>query len=218
MSRLAVLRKNPKRTLSALIVALTAIGVAVGSGASFSSTSTATAGVFTAGTLHHTTTNGGVLATATIDDIKPGFGTSDGSAVDATSSSAGYGTMTVSNDGSLDGTFTIKTNETSHAYSGSNPPAAEVCGGGQGQSGTCSALDGVLKVKIDKVTGTGDVEVYNGLVSGLASNHVLESAFTLAASATRQYKLYFYFPDSGGDQNAYQGADTTLSLAITEAQ
>ncbi len=76
----------------------------------------------------------------------------------------------------------------------------------------------MLKVKIDKVTGGGDVQVYNGLVSGLASSHQLESPFTIAAAGTRQYKLYFYFPDSGGDQNAYQGGDTTLSLAISEAQ
>lgn len=217
MSRLAVLRRNPKRTFSALILALMGIGIAVGSGASFSSTSAPSAGVYTAGTLHHHAAAGGAIASATINNIKPGWGTTDGTAVDTATSSPGYGTLTLSNDGSLAGVFTVVSNETSAAYSGTTPPAAEVCGGGEGSSGTCSALDGALKVKIDKVVSGTTTNVYDGLVSGLASNHSIETAYTLAAGGSRVYKFYFYFPDSG-NQNAYQGSSATVTLGVSEAQ
>src|SRR4051794_14135138 len=223
MSRLAILRRNPKRTLAGLTVALLALGIAVGSGASFSSSSPAHATVFTAGTLHHKFSgeSGAIGAVATISNIRPGFGTTDGTAVDTTNSSPGYGTMTIDNDGSLTGTFTVPSAQTSTAYSGSTPPAAEVCGGGISHSATCSKLEGALKVRIDS-DGT---QIYDGLVSGLSGGYLLEPGYTLngtspGPSESRKYDFHFYFPKGSPDvdQNVYQGGSSTVSISVAEAQ
>jgi spore coat-associated protein N len=212
MSRLAVLRRHRMRTIGGLAVVLAAVGVAVGSGASFTSTSANPSTVFTAGTLHHTNTGGGVLATATITNITPGWGTTDGTAVDTTPSGPSFGTMTIHNDGSLPGDFTVSPSGSGTAYSGPLTPAS-VCGG------TCSPLDGALRVRIDAVDDSGTTTVYNGLVSGLGAAHLGDGTvdtFSLAADATRTYNAMFYLPQATG--NAFQGGSATLSIAFNEAQ
>src|SRR3954454_15942675 len=214
MSRLAVLRRHPRRTLSVLVMSLAAVAVAVGSGASFSSSSTNPNNVFTAGTLHHTNTGTGDLASTTISNVKPGFGTVGGNtdSVDASTSSAGYGKVVINNDGSLPGDFTTGATESGSAYSGSAPTALAVCGG------SCSALDGALKVKIDKTdsSGGGTAELYNGLVSGLAAANLGSAsgnAFSLTAAGTRTYEAYFYLPKTTTG-NAYQGGSATVNLSF----
>jgi spore coat-associated protein N len=212
MSRLAVLRRHPLRSLGGLTVALAAVGVAVGSGATFTSSSANPSTVFTAGTLHHTNTGGGVLATANITNIAPGWGTTDGSAADTSTGSPGYGTAQIHNDGSLPGDFTVTPSGSGAAYSGPLNPAS-VCGG------TCSPLDGALRVKIDAIDGSTTTTVYDGLVSGLGAAHLGDGTvdtFTLAPGATRTYRTSFYLPQSTG--NAFQGGSATLNLAFNEAQ
>jgi spore coat-associated protein N len=217
MSRVLVLRRYPKRTLGVLGTALAAVSVAVGSGASFTSSSSNPSNVFTSGTLHHTNTPSGDLASTTVSGIKPGFGTTGGNsdAVDQSSSSAGYGKVVINNDGSLAGDFTVGPTESGTAYSGTSPAPSAVCGG------TCSALDGALKVKITETdsSGGGAVTVYDGLVSGLAAANLGSgsgNSFTLNAGVTRTYEAYFYLPKSTG--NAYQGGSATVGLAFDEAQ
>jgi len=218
MSRIAALRSSPKRTLGVLSTALVAGAVAVGSGATFSSSSANPSNVFTSGTLHHTNTPSGDLATTTISGIKPGFGTTSGSSdtVDQSTSSAGYGKVVLNNDGSLPGDFTISATVSGSAYTGTSPAPAAVCGG------TCSALDGALKVKVVKTdsAGGGAVSLYDGLVSGLAAANLGSAGantFSVSAGDTRTYETYFYLPKTTTG-NAFQGGSATVGLAFTEVQ
>ncbi|HVV74448.1 MAG TPA: hypothetical protein VHC43_00310 [Mycobacteriales bacterium] len=217
MSRLAVMRRHPWRTLGVLAPALAASAVAIGSGATFTSSSSNANNVFTSGTLHHSNNGSGDLASTTISNIKPGFGTtgSSGDTVDQSASSAGYGKVVLTNDGSLGGEFTISPSESGTAYSGASPSPTAVCGG------TCSALDGALKVRVVKTdsSGGGSVQLYDGLVSGLATANLGSasgSAFSLNAGDVRTYEAYFYLPKSTG--NAYQGGSATVSLGFSEVQ
>jgi hypothetical protein len=217
MSRLSAMSRNPKRTLSVLAVVLAATGVTIGSGASFTSSSSNPANTFTAGLLHHSNTaTGHSLVSTTISNIKPGFGTSDGTAVDATSGSAGFGQVVINNDGNLPGDFTISQSESSFAYTGTTPLASAVCGG------ACSALDGALKVRVTKTdsSGGGEVTLYDNLVSGFATASLGSTTpgatFSLDAGTTRTYKAYFYMPISTG--NAFQGGSATVGLSFAEIQ
>ena len=217
MSRIAVLQRHPKRTLGALIVALAAIGVAIGSGASFSSSSTNNPSTgFTAGLLKQSLAPSGSLSfNGVIDRIKPGWGTpgGSGSAADESPTSPGYGVVTVTNSGNLDNLFTVAGTVPSHA-AGSD---AVACGG------ACSDLQGALKVKLVAEDNAGDPVSgvdYDGLVSGLAGAGTLGSGsgntFTLPPGEHRTYKAYFYLPAATG--NAYQGGNATVNLTFTGAQ
>jgi spore coat-associated protein N len=217
MSRLAVLRRHPKRTLAGLVVALVAIGVAIGSGASFSSSSTNNPSTgFTAGLLKQTLAPSGALSfNGVIDKIKPGWGTpgGNGSAADESPSSPGYGVVTVTNSGNLNNVFTIAGSVPSHA-AGSDTVA---CGG------ACSDLQGALKVKLIAQDNAGDPVsgvAYDGLVSGLSGATTLGSGsgntFTLPPGEHRTYKAYFYLPFATG--NAYQGGNATVNLSFSGAQ
>jgi spore coat-associated protein N len=224
MSRLVVLRRHPKRTLAGLTVALAAIGVAIGSGASFTSSSTNNpATSFTAGTLKQDlgTPAGTLSATAQIANIKPGWGTTGGNSgtpfEDPTS--PGYGQVTVTNTGSLDNLFTVAGSVSDH-HPGTDTTA---CGGGSATA-ACADLEDALKVKIVAEEGTPASPVsgvaYNGLVSGLSGSTTLGSGsgdtFTLSPSATRTYKAYFYLPAATDD--TFQGGDATVNLTFTGAQ
>jgi spore coat-associated protein N len=217
MSRLAVLRRHPKRTIAGLTVALVAVGVAVGSGASFTSSSTNNPSTsFTAGTLKQDlgTPSGTLSFNGVITNIKPGFGTPSGTgstADTAATSGPGYGAVTVTNSGSLTNKFTVAGSVPTHA-AGTDTVA---CGG------ACSDLQTALKVTLFK-QDTGDaspVQVYDGLVSGLSAATALggvDNTFTLAASGTRTYTAHFYLPSATG--NAFQGGSATVNVTFTGAQ
>jgi len=210
------MRRHPWRTPGVLAPALAASAVAVGSRATLTSSSSNPTNVFTAGTLHHSNTASGDLASTTISNIRPGFGTTGGNSdtVDASTSSAGYGKVVITNDGSLTGDFTISATESGAAYTGTSPTPSAVCGG------TCSALDGALKVRVMKSDSSGGaaVQLYDGLVSGLPSANLggTGSTFSLNAADVRTYEAYFYLPKTTG--NAYQGGSATVNLAFAEVQ
>jgi hypothetical protein len=217
MSRLAVLRRNPKRTIAGLTVALVAVGVAVGSGASFTSSSTNNPSTsFTAGTLKQDLgTPGGALSfNGVISDIKPGYGTVSGTgatADTAATSGPGYGAVTVTNNGSLTNKFTVAGSVPTHA-AGTDATACVT---------TCQDLQGALRVTLFK-QDAGDanpVQVYDGLVSGLAAATTLggvDNTFTLAPTETRTYTAHFFLPSATG--NPYQGGSATVNLTFTGAQ
>lgn len=93
MTRIQFSIRRPKRTLGALAVALSAAGVAVGSGADFSSEAANPANVFSAGTLTMTNSAGN-QAIFSPSNLKPG-------APDQT------GVVDIANTGSLQGDFTL---------------------------------------------------------------------------------------------------------------
>ena len=101
---------RPRRTIAALTTALLAAGVAVGSGADFTSSSANPANTFSAGTL-------------TIDNSK------DGAAIFSPSNmkpggAPQTGTVDIANKGSLAGTFTLTRDQLASTDTGVSNPTA----------------------------------------------------------------------------------------------
>lgn len=86
------LLSSPRRLLSALVILLAATGVAVGSGATFSSHTANASNTFTSGTLLQTNSKDG-LAVVTGSNLKPG--------------DTKTGEVTIKNTGTLAGDFTL---------------------------------------------------------------------------------------------------------------
>ena len=100
MTRLHALAAHPRRTLGALAVVLAAVGITVGSGASFTASAANPGNVFTTGTL--LIGNSPSTALLSMSGLKPG---------DSNSS-----TVDITNTGSLAGDFVLKTaNPTGYA-------------------------------------------------------------------------------------------------------
>jgi hypothetical protein len=86
------LARSPRRTIAGLATVLAALGVAVGSGATFNAQTANPSNTFTAGTLTHTNSKNGV-AIVTGSNLKPG--------------DVRTGETTITNTGSLAGTFQL---------------------------------------------------------------------------------------------------------------
>jgi spore coat-associated protein N len=93
LPRLHALVAHPRRTLGALAVVLAAVGLTVGSGASFTASAANPGNVFTTGTL--TIANTPATALLTAGSLKPG--------------DTATGTVDITNTGSLAGDFALKT-------------------------------------------------------------------------------------------------------------
>ena len=96
LTRLHALVAHPRRTLAALAVVLAAVGITVGSGASFTASAANPGNVFTTGTLTIGNTPASALLTA--GSLKPG--------------DTATGTVDITNTGSLAGDFALKTANT----------------------------------------------------------------------------------------------------------
>jgi spore coat-associated protein N len=223
MSRLSTITRNPKRKVAGLTVALAALGVAVGSGASFTSSSSDDSAAFTAGLLHHDTSTSGdsMDATATVDKILPGDGTDllDANGDPAaegpdTTAAVGdfHGTLTVTNDGNVPAHYTADTSSTGAAYDETDPGALDVC------PVTCLALDNALMLYVTSTdsdpAGNDGVEEYDGTVAGF--NGAGLAAFDLEPGDSRTYDAYFWLPD-GTDDN-YQGGTASIGIDVDGAQ
>lgn len=93
MTRMKVLAGSPRRTLGALAAVLAAVGLTVGSSASFSSSSANAANTFSSGTLTIANSKEGT-AVLNASNLKPG-------------GAGSTGTVTIQNTGSLGGDFTL---------------------------------------------------------------------------------------------------------------
>jgi len=127
VSRLSALAAHPRRTLGALAVVLAAVGITVGSGATFTAHSANPANTFTAGTLTMLNSKNAAVILSS-GNMKPGDSTD--------------GTVDITNTGSVAGNFKLSTSNVSDAnglltqldlkiedcglYNGSTVPA---CGG-----------------------------------------------------------------------------------------
>ena len=140
MTRLHALVAHPRRTLGALAVVLAAIGITVGSGASFTASAANPGNVFTTGTLAIGNTPGTALLTA--GSLKPG--------------DTATGTVDITNTGSLAGDFALKTaNSTGYAALLAQMDLVVLdCGAWTTTAPNCS---------------TGTTTVYTGKVSALAN-------------------------------------------------
>lgn len=93
---------NPRRTLGALVTVLAAAGVAVGSGASFTSQTANATNTFTSGTLLQTNSKDGA-SIVTGANLKPG--------------DTRTGEVTIKNTGTLAGTFTLTESNDANGFS-----------------------------------------------------------------------------------------------------
>jgi spore coat-associated protein N len=140
LTRLHALAAHPRRTLAALAVALAAVGITVGSGATFTASAASPGNVFTTGTLSIANTPSTALFTAS--GLKPG--------------DVNTGTVDIQNTGSLTGDFALKTtNATGYsALLGQLDLVVADCGAWTSSAPSCSS---------------GTTNVYSGKVNALTN-------------------------------------------------
>ena len=180
MTRGQVLVKRPTRTLGALSIALLAAGVAVGSGADFSSRTANPSNTFTAGTLKMDNSRD-AAAILEASGMKPG-------------GAPQTGTVDIQNKGSLGAVFKLSAEAVSSTDAGEanpDPFATKVnlavvdCGAYDGTAPACG--DG------------GDRPVYSGPLSGLGTVDLGD----YAAGGKRRYQFSAALDASAGSE--YQG-------------
>lgn len=183
MARTAYFARNPRRTLGALAAVLAAVGVVVGSGASFTASSANPSNTFTAGTL--SIANSANSAILTASGMRPGDPASAGT-VDIQNTGDGNGTFTLSRGTPTDSNATFpmsgKLNLTvvdCGTFAGATPPTCDV----------------------------GDPEKYSGTLAAMTSPVALG---TFAPSDKHRYQFKVSFDSSAG--NDYQGASSTTQF------
>jgi spore coat-associated protein N len=182
MSRLEVLFSRPKRTLGVLAAVLVAVGIAIGSGATFTAQSANPGNTFASGTLTMSNSKDNV-AILTASNMKPGDTTT--------------GTVDIQNTGSLAGTFTVSRTNLTNSDS-ANPMSQKInltvkdCGDFSAGTPTCDA---------------GDPVKYTGTLDAMSSAVALGS---YAANEKHRYEFSATFDSSAG--NAYQGDNTSATF------
>jgi hypothetical protein len=165
--------KGNRKVLVPLATMLAAGAVAVGSGATFSSQSAHTVSV-TAGTLHHTNSHNG--QTLTVSNLKPGDSQS--------------GTLTITNDGSLDATLSLKPTSESSTF-----------------------VAGALNLKI--VQTGNSTPIYNGDFSGLATPATWDlGALNVGQSTTLTYTVSM--DSAATDSNQGKSASAGFQYVTTQ--
>jgi spore coat-associated protein N len=182
MTAMQGLAARPRRTIGALALALAAAGVAVGSGADFTSRSANPSNTFTAGTLTADNSRDGA-AVFSPTDMRPG-------------GAPQTGTVDIANSGSLPAAFTLTRDRLESTDGGDANPAPFAnkvnllvtdCGayaaGGQapgcGDSGDRVVYDGTLAA-MEAAAGLGDF--------GAGEKHRYVFAASLDASAGNEYQ------------------------------
>ena len=182
-SRIEVLARRPKRTLVALAVALAAIGVAVGSGATFTAQSANPGNAFTAGTLTMDNSND-AAAILTASNLRPG---------DVTT-----GTVDIENTGSLSGTFTLSRSAIVNSDL-ANPMDT--------QMDMLIEDCGLFVLAVPPVCTPVATDVYSGTLAAMTGSYTLGS---LAPADRHRYRFQATFNAGAGNQ--YQGDSTTATF------
>lgn len=182
MSRLHVLASRPKRTLGALILILAAVGVAIGSGATFTAQTANPSNTFSSGTLSMSNSKDGA-AVLTASGMKPG--------------DTATGTVDIQNTGSLAGTFSLSRSALTDS-DGVNPMSQKLnlvvkdCGDFSAGTPTCDA---------------GDPNRYSGTLAAMTGSNALG---TYAANDKHRYEFTVTFDSSAG--SVYQGDSSTATF------
>lgn len=173
------------QALMTIAAILLAASVVAASGANFTSTSANPSNVFTAGNLHHTNSKDGA-AILTAEKMKPG--------------DTATGSVTLTNDGDLPGTFTLTKTITDNAV---------------GPNG------GDLGAVLDLTITEGATTVWTGKLTDAMDAFALG---TWAAGEAHTYDFEVSFPDTGtpgsnttGD-NAYRKSTVTAEFDWTAVQ
>ena len=193
MTRAQALVTHPKRTVGALAIALLAAGVAVGSGADFSSRTANPANTFTAGTLVVDNSKD-AAAIFSPSNMKPG-------------GAPQTGTVDIENKGSLAAAFTLTRDQLDNTDTGASNPtafAAEVtlvvtdCGEYNGATApVCGDAD--------------DVDVYAGTLAAMDAAEALGDY-----SAGEKHRYQFAASLDGAAGNEYQG-DSSSARFVWDA-
>lgn len=175
--------RQPRRVLGALAVLLAAVGIAVGSGATFTASSANPSNTFASGTLSILNSKEG-LAVLTASGLRPG--------------DSANGTVDVQNTGSLSGAFTLARSNVVDS-DGVNPMSAKLnlvvtdCGDFSSGTPVCGDAD--------------DVQKYSGTVAAMGGAVVLS---TFAAGEQHRYQFAVTFDPSAG--NVYQGDSSSVQF------
>jgi spore coat-associated protein N len=182
MHRLEALAQRPKRTLGVLAGVLLALGIAVGSGATFTAQTANPGNSFASGslTMSNSKDNAAVL---TASNMKPGDSTT--------------GTVDIQNTGSISGIFTLSRTALTNSDS-VNPMSTKTdlvvkdCGDFSAGTPTCDVADPVK---------------YNGTLDAMSSAIALG---TYASNEKHRYEFTANFNSTAG--NAYQGDNTSATF------
>ena len=195
MTRAQALVTRPKSTLTALAVTLLAAGVAVGSGADFTSKTANPANTFTAGTLVMDNSKD-AAAIFNPANMKPG-------------GAPQTGTVDIENKGSLGATFTVSRDQLSNTDTGTSNPAAFAtrvnlvvtdCGE---FSGAAAAACG----------DANDSQVYSGTLAAMDAAAALGD---YSAGEKHRYQFAADLDSSAG--NEYQGDSSSARFVWDAAQ
>jgi len=163
------LSRNPRRVLVGLLTVIAAAAAAVGSGADFSSHSANPANTFSSGTLLQSNSKNGV-AVVTGSNLKPG---------DVRS-----GEVTITNTGSLAGTFKLSESNASNAFGTGN-----------------------MTLKIDDVTGQKSVNVYSGDIGKVSAEGIALGSYAAGEARTYRFTATFNKEAPNSDQGKVAKAD-----------
>jgi spore coat-associated protein N len=190
MSRIAVLLEHPKMLLVALATSLAAVGLAVGSGADFTSATANPSNTFSSGSLSHTNSKNNA-AILTASGMKPG-GTATGS-------------VTITNTGSLPGTFSLSKSNLTNPILGT---------GAEKLSDQLDLLikDGTTTVYTGKLGAMGTIALDGDTVTAGTQQFGASGAPT----AAHTYDFTVTLPSATG--NAYQGTSTSVQYDWTATQ
>jgi hypothetical protein len=169
------LATSPLKTIAALATVLAAAGVAVGSGATFTAQSASPTNSFTSGTLLQSNSKGDGVTIVTGSNLKPG--------------DVRTGQTTITNTGTLAGTFTLSEVNDSNAFRA-----------------------GVLDLVIDQVSGGVTTNVYTGDLGGVGSVDL----GSFAPNEARTYK-YSVTLDAAASNNTDQGKTATADYVFDQA-
>jgi spore coat-associated protein N len=186
VSRLSALAAHPRRTIGALAVVLAAVGITVGSGASFTARAANPANTFTAGTLSIDNSQGnGAAASAILSAaaMKPG--------------DTAPGIVDIQNTGSVAGRFTLKTSsaqDSNPSILGQLDIKIEDCGAYPSDGSVPACGSGrTLTATGAKVKTIGTIDLGS-----------------FAASEKHRYKFYVTLPSDTDD--TYQGKSGSISF------
>lgn len=174
------------QVLVTIAVVLLAASVVIGSGATFTSTSANPDNLLTTGNLHHSSTPADGTAILTAALMKPG--------------DSAHGSITLTNDGDIPGTFTLSKTITA------NVPGL---------------FGGDLAGKLMLTISEGGSTVWSGTIGGDLTSVGLG---TWDPGAAHTYDFTVTFPDSGTptsnttEDNAYKHASITAQFVWTAVQ
>jgi hypothetical protein len=184
MSRIKVLRANPRRALAAMATLLVAVGVTAASGASFTAGSVNPSNTFSSGTLHIDNEHE-ANAILTMLNMKP--------------NDSKTGTVDIQNDGTLSGVLTLSRSAlTDNGIASSLDVVVKDCGNFSSGTPACTA---------------GDPDIYNGTLANMGTVTPITGLGTFSSMEKHRYQFVVTLNSGAGDSVQGKTATATFSWA-----